>query len=71
MAHVQVGNERAKRFYERLGFKETEMQVHVVRELMRSVKDYYTKMEPKDALLMVCQDISAALGEEAVPSGTA
>lgn len=29
MAHVQVGNERAKRFYERLGFKETETCVAV------------------------------------------
>ncbi|ORX39413.1 hypothetical protein BD324DRAFT_649488 [Kockovaella imperatae] len=54
MAHVQVGNEDAKRFYERLGFKETEV-----------VKDYYSKMQPRDAILMVCEDIRAALGEQA------
>lgn len=26
------------------------------------VKDYYTKTEPKDAILMICEDISAAMG---------
>jgi len=38
---------------------------------MTSVKDYYTKIEPKDALLMVCEDISSALGGEATQNGTA
>ncbi|ORY31669.1 hypothetical protein BCR39DRAFT_493734 [Naematelia encephala] len=56
MAHVQVGNDDAQRFYERLGFKKTE-----------TVKDYYSKMQPRDAVLMVCDDIAAALGE--TPNG--
>lgn len=32
--------------------------------LIRRVKDYYSKMEPRDAILMVCEDISVALGED-------
>ncbi|RSH91412.1 hypothetical protein EHS25_009711 [Saitozyma podzolica] len=58
MAHVQVGNEDAKRFYERLGFKATE-----------TIDDYYSKMEPRGAVLMVCDDIASALGE--APNGSA
>ncbi|CAD6569198.1 MAG: hypothetical protein TREMPRED_005093, partial [Tremellales sp. Tagirdzhanova-0007] len=41
MAHVQVGNDGAKRFYERLGFVAGE-----------TVADYYSKMEPRGAVLM-------------------
>ncbi len=33
------------------------------------VENYYSKMEPKAAVLMVCEDIGAALGEG--PNGTA
>jgi hypothetical protein len=33
------------------------------------VKDYYTKTEPKDAILMVCEDIASALGEEEAAAG--
>ncbi|CAK9780144.1 hypothetical protein CC85DRAFT_285427 [Cutaneotrichosporon oleaginosum] len=53
--HVQVGNEDAKRFYERLGFKEDKV-----------VDNYYKnfqRMEPKAAWLLVCDDIAGALGE--------
>ncbi|WVQ74344.1 hypothetical protein IAR50_003944 [Cryptococcus sp. DSM 104548] len=52
LAHVQVGNEGAKKFYERLGFKETGIE-----------ENYYSKMEPRGAILMVCEDIAAAIGE--------
>ena len=37
-------------------------------ETTPSVKDYYSKMEPRDATLMVCDDIAATLGEQ--PNGT-
>lgn len=30
------------------------------------VKDYYSKMEPRDAIIMVCEDIAAAIGEDKV-----
>ena len=33
------------------------------------VKDYYKQTQPADAVLMVCEDISAALGDG--PNGTA
>ncbi|WWC64772.1 uncharacterized protein I303_107384 [Kwoniella dejecticola CBS 10117] len=52
LAHVQVGNEDAKRFYERLGFKEAGIE-----------ENYYSKVEPRGAVIMVCEDIAAALGE--------
>ncbi|GMK57079.1 hypothetical protein CspeluHIS016_0309190 [Cutaneotrichosporon spelunceum] len=55
VVHVQVGNHEAKRFYERLGFKEDKV-----------VDNYYTRMEPRDAWLLVCDDIAAALGETSV-----
>ncbi|KAI9633739.1 acetyltransferase [Dioszegia hungarica] len=58
IAHVQVGNDSAKRFYERMGFRETE-----------TIKNFYSKMQPSGAVLMVCDDIAAALGETA--NGTA
>ena len=35
-----------------------------------SVEDYYSKVEPKGAVLMVCEDLGAALGEKG-PNGTA
>ncbi|WVQ84539.1 hypothetical protein IAT38_006693 [Cryptococcus sp. DSM 104549] len=54
LAHVQVGNEGAKRFYGRLGFKEAGVE-----------ENYYSKMEPRGAILMVCDDIAAVLGEKA------
>jgi hypothetical protein len=38
-------------------------------KLIRRVKDYYTKTEPKDAILMVCEDIAAALGEQDSSAG--
>ncbi|WWC91883.1 uncharacterized protein L201_006832 [Kwoniella dendrophila CBS 6074] len=53
LAHVQVGNDDAKRFYERLGFKESGIE-----------ENYYSKVEPHGAIIMICEDISAALGEE-------
>ncbi|WVR09577.1 hypothetical protein IAU60_006647 [Kwoniella sp. DSM 27419] len=53
LAHVQVGNEDAKRFYERLGFKQVGVE-----------ENYYSKAEPKGAMIMVCEDIAAALGEQ-------
>ncbi|KAL7424433.1 N-acetyltransferase 5 [Cryptotrichosporon argae] len=52
LVHVQAGNDGAKRFYERLGFKQAGVE-----------KDYYSKAEPKDAIVMVLDDIAAALGE--------
>lgn len=39
--HVQVSNTAGKAFYERHGFKETD--VH---------KDYYQKIEPRDAWIL-------------------
>ncbi|KAL1752712.1 acyl-CoA N-acyltransferase [Schizophyllum commune] len=42
--HVQVNNEGAKRFYEKHGFKETELQ-----------KDYYKKIEPHDAWVLTLE----------------
>jgi GNAT superfamily N-acetyltransferase len=54
VVHVQVGNDEAKRFYERLGFKEDKV-----------VDNYYARMEPRAAWLLVCDDIAAALGETA------
>ncbi|KAK8853361.1 hypothetical protein IAR55_004065 [Kwoniella newhampshirensis] len=59
LAHVQVGNEEAKRFYEKLGFKESGI-----------AKDYYSKIEPRDAILMVCEDIASLLGEKTEPNGS-
>ncbi len=54
VVHVQVGNDEAKRFYERLGFKDDKV-----------VDNYYARMEPRAAWLLVCDDIAAALGEAA------
>lgn len=34
-----------------------------------SIDDYYSKMEPRGAVLMVCDDIASALGE--APNGSA
>ncbi|KAK4683906.1 hypothetical protein P7C73_g6306, partial [Tremellales sp. Uapishka_1] len=59
LVHVQVGNADAKRFYERLGFKETEV-----------VENYYSKMEPRAASLMVLDDIASALGEKPTSNGS-
>ncbi|OCF34217.1 acetyltransferase [Kwoniella heveanensis BCC8398] len=56
LAHVQVGNEDAKRFYERLGFKQVGVE-----------ENYYSKAEPKGAMIMVLEDIASALGEQ--PNG--
>ncbi|BEJ15176.1 hypothetical protein CspHIS471_0409430 [Cutaneotrichosporon sp. HIS471] len=55
IVHVQVGNDEAKHFYERLGFKEDKI-----------LDNYYTstRMEPRAAWMLVCDDIAAALGEE-------
>jgi len=53
MVHVQAGNDDAKRFYGNLGFKEVEV-----------IENYYSKMEPRGAILMVCEDVRAALGED-------
>lgn len=39
--HVQTSNDDAKRFYERHGFKELEL-----------AKDYYKKIEPRDAWVL-------------------
>jgi hypothetical protein len=33
-----------------------------------SIDDYYSKMEPRGAVLMVCDDIASALGE--APNGS-
>lgn len=33
-------------------------------ELICRVENYYSKMEPRDAILMVCDDIAAVLGEK-------
>ncbi|EIW72186.1 acetyltransferase [Tremella mesenterica] len=52
LVHVQEGNEGAKRFYERLGFKEIER-----------VENFYSKLEPRHAILMVLDDIVSTLGE--------
>jgi ribosomal protein S18 acetylase RimI-like enzyme len=49
-----VGNDGAKLFYERLGFRATE-----------TIDGYYAKMEPRGAVFMVCEDIAAALGDKA------
>jgi len=35
------------------------------------VENYYSKMEPRVAILMVCEDIAAALGEKDKSNGTA
>ncbi|RSH86202.1 uncharacterized protein EHS24_004433 [Apiotrichum porosum] len=56
LVHVQVGNDSARKFYERLGFKEAGVE-----------ETYYTKMEPRAAWILVCDDIAAALGE--LPNG--
>ncbi|OWZ76694.1 acetyltransferase [Cryptococcus neoformans Bt85] len=60
LAHVQVGNDEAKRFYERLGFKEVGIE-----------ENYYSKMEPRGAILMVCDDLATALGEKTEANGSA
>ncbi|WVO18480.1 hypothetical protein L204_106197 [Cryptococcus depauperatus] len=59
-AHVQAGNEDAKRFYERLGFKQAGVQ-----------ENYYSRMEPRGAIMMVCEDIATALGEKTEANGSA
>ncbi|WVW86340.1 hypothetical protein I302_108384 [Kwoniella bestiolae CBS 10118] len=59
LAHVQVGNEDAKRFYERLGFKEVGIE-----------ENYYSKVEPHGAIIMVCEDIAKSLGESEQPNGS-
>ncbi|WWC72180.1 uncharacterized protein I206_106140 [Kwoniella pini CBS 10737] len=58
LAHVQVGNLDAKRFYERLGFKEIGIE-----------ENYYSKVEPHGAIIMVCEDITTAIGENQ-PNGS-
>jgi ribosomal protein S18 acetylase RimI-like enzyme len=69
MVHVQVGNDGAKAFYEGLGFKEDKVCV-IVRlnsrrvTLMSRVENYYSKMEPRGATLMVLDDIKTVLGEK-------
>ncbi|KAL1405102.1 N-acetyltransferase 5 [Vanrija albida] len=54
LVHVQVGNDAARRFYERLGFKEAGVN-----------ETYYSKMDPRAAWILVLDDIAAALGEGA------
>ena len=71
VAYVQVGNDDAKRFYEALGFKESEVCVGLLCEIEHvdidadfRVKDYYSKIEPRDAVLMTLEDIASVVGEK-------
>ena len=69
MAHVQVGNDAAKAFYEGLGFKEDKVSVAHVwiggwPSLIFRVENYYSKMEPRGAILMVLEDITANIVEK-------
>lgn len=36
-----------------------------------SEENYYSKMEPRGAILMVCDDLAAALGEKTEANGSA
>jgi len=51
--HVQISNEDAKRFYERHGFKEVGV-----------AEDYYKKIEPKQAWIMVYEVPAPSKEEE-------
>ena len=40
-----------------------------IRALTRRVENFYSKLEPRDAIVMVLDDIATALGETPTPNG--